>query len=886
MAVVTAVAVVAVWIGLNKQYRAPSPTRCLPCGTTLLTRLGARAEVAGSIASSRYGSELLDVAGGDVVMSLAQRMDSLFSPGVIESPALSGRDLYVSFSMRPDGSMSQLAASFKLNNRLEWHKAMSALRGREGVEVVDTAVSGHGLFLLRQRGQSEPLFMAAGGGCLFASTTPDLLLSFGQDSVTPMREDASFSTIERTVAADAPISVFINGRSLRSLPPPARSRMLKGELAKAILAMGSGSDWMVMDIGMHPDGLSADGFAVAPRPSVAMLTARETTDALNVARRVPRGVRRFERVGAGLRGLSSASFSEALGADSAGLAYRTGQSEIFRQTGVDVEALLSQVFSAEMALCSYPGPDADFLVVDTRGGTMAQATLTQAITALHGGTPPMVISEIAPGEGAVPAGVVARRADAEQVAEVSIPVYAGFAQSDELFFLPRIFGRQVPSRLFFRYEDALVLANSMDVLRRVLVDYVVGATMEGYANYAALRSHFGGECSRFVFERQSDDTSFGIICSQLTVAGRLPYVSVFAQTPLAEEHRSTRRPTWQTRLDTLLCGPIYGVENHYTHLTECLAQDREHRLCLIGADGMLLWKRPVDGPVVGPVSQIDFYGNGKLQYLFSTQQSVYVIDRLGNDVGAFPVRLPSTSVSGASAATYSDGSPMRFFVGCQGGVALFGPDGKEVDGWKPQHPEGQLQGVARHLVCGGKDFIVYRDQYSYYFTDRRGSRRLTTQPLAPGSRSEMAVAKSGRYFVTTTTDGSVISIDPSDGKLSRLALDSIGPENIARPIDASAYLVAGRRMAAVIDVTGDSPRVRTVWRTGLQSLGKVAVAGGFVALYDDKAEEVRIFSLADGREMPASPLKSCGGMALGEANGGFAVYTVGEAGEVAQTPIK
>ena len=150
----------------------------------------------------------------------------------------------------------------------------------------------------------------------------------------------------------------------------------------------------------------------------------------------------------------------------------------------------------------------------------------------------------------------------------------------------------------------------------------------------------------------------------------------------------------------------------------------------------------------------------------------------------------------------------------------------------------------------------------------------------------MAVAESGKYFVTTTTDGSVIGIDPSDGKLSRLALDSIGPENIARPIDASAYLVAGRRMAAVIDVTGDSPKVRAEWRTGLQSLGMVAVAGGFIALYDDKAEEVRIFSMADGHEMPASPLKSCGSMALGEAKEGFAVYTVGQAGEVAQTPVK
>lgn len=890
MAAVLGVAVTAVWIGLNKRYKAPSPMRCLPNSTTVVFRLGDRGGIAERVDSSAYGGELAAVLGGDLVLPFAARIDSLFGPDVIGEPALRERDLYVSLTLRGDGGVGQFAASFALRNRMEWHRAMSALRDREAVSVGDTSVRGHGLFLLRQEGCAEPLFMAAGGGCLFASTTPDLLLGFGRDSIVTLRDDPTFSTIERTVAAGAPASVFVNTRSLRLLPDSVRPG-LDGRFLATIMRAGLSTDWMALDL--HPSGesLSADGFVVAPHPSLSILTARETTEAINIARRVPQGVCSFERVGPGPRGLSSASFAEFLSGDSSGAGYRAAQSDLFRRSGFDVEAMLSQVFSAELALCRYDAlsPTSEFLIADTRGGTAAQSVLAQLLAAMHGGAAPMAIGEIAAGESAVPASVVSRRADAQRVSDVSFPVYTGFEPGDDLFFLPKIFGgRQVPCRLFFRYEDAIILADNMGVLRRVLADYAKGNTLDASPHYSTLRSHFGTECSHFSLRRMADGEAFDVIASQLTMAGRLPYVNIFARaSATATGSRPGRAPTWQTRLDTTVRGDIYGVVNHYTRLTECLAQDCEGRLCLVGADGMLLWRRAVDGPIVGGVSQVDFYSNGKLQYLFATPNSLYIVDRLGNDVGPFPVRLPSRAQSGASRATYSDGSPMRFFVGCEGGVALFGPDGKAVDGWKPLRPEGAIEAPARHLVCSGKDFIVFRDRYSHYFTDRRGSRRLTTQPLAPGRRGEMTVGgPADSYFVTTTSDGSVVAIDGTNGNLTRLEMDSIGPDHVSMPLAGGRYLVVGRTKAAVVDIGGAAPKVASTWRTGLQSLGAVCVERGVVGILDNEAGAARLFSIADGKELKASPLPTRGTMALGVAKEGLVAFTIGESGEICQTPLR
>lgn len=888
MAVIMAIAAATVWIGLNRRYKAPSPMRCLPSQTALVARLGDRQAI-GDAATGQAGAEVDGILGGEETRRIAIRIDSLFGPAVISDPVLRRRDLYVSFAIGPDGSVRQLSASFKLNNRMEWHKAMSALRDREGVEVSDTAISGHGLFLLRQADYDEPLFMAAGGGCLFASTTPDLLMSFGRDSVTPLCDDVCFAQIERTVSATADASVFINGREMAK----AGQSIIGGTVAGVMKTEGAGADWMAFDIGLADDGISADGFAVAQRPSLFMLTSKENSSSLGLARRVPNSVARFFRIGGGRRGISSPSFSDFLCQDASGSAYRSAQSDLYSQTGVDIEDLLSQVFDSELALCSYGGADSaqagkgTFLVADTHGGTKAHALITQALTALHGGAQPMVIGEIQPGAAAVPAGVVSQRADAEQISAISIPVYGGFEKGDNTFFLDVLLGQRVPGRLFFRYEDALVFADDMPTLRKVLADYVTGNTMEGDPEFDSLMTHFGNDCSTFTYETQPARSPFDVVCHQMTRTGNLPYISIFAHlSPQTEEESAgVAENAWSTRVDSIVGGRLWGVANHYTKLTECLTQDAGNKVCLIGADGMLLWRRPIDGAIVGDVSQVDFYGNGKLQYLLTTDKSVYIIDRLGNDVGPFPVKLPSASVSGASHAHYTDGSPMRIFVGCEGGPALFGPDGKGVEGWSAKKPEGLMLSAPRHLICAGKDYIVYNDKYAYYYVDRRGGKRLSTQPLAPGLRSQMTVSADGMSFITASSDGNVVAIDGNTGAISQLKLDSVGGEFIACRLSADSYIVAGTSHAYIADISGQAPKLRAAWRTGLQSVSQLKVLDGMILAYDAKESLAHVYSAIDGGEIPVSPFRARGSVAIGKGVDGLVAFTLGETGDIVQVNL-
>ncbi len=873
-AIVVVVIVVAVWIGLIKRYKAPSPMRCLPTETALVVRMADRATLIPQIEKLSYRSDLTSLVGGQRVWDFARDVDTLFAGNVVRDPALAERDVYISLS-----DSGVLSAAFCLQNRMEWHQTMRRLDRMPNVAVRDTSVGGYGLYLIdgQINGHRLLLYAAAGGGCLFCSLTPTLLIGFSDDAITPMHDDVAFSTIERTLSSRSPLSLYVNSR--KNIFASDAS-----QLAIAHRQSAAGSDWMALDLSPADNVLTTDGFKVAVRPTLDILLARHNSSPINLARRIPSGVVNFLRIAEDNRGLSSDGFSEYLSSSTDAVDYRMRQSEVFRRTGVDVEALLSQVFASEIALCQYPQGKVEkgsgrFVVVDTRGGTMAQATLTQALSALHNGRAPQVVEEISSGSEVVPQGVVSRRADAQMISKIAIPVYECFSKQDFTFFLPYLLGVDYPRRYFFRYEDALVFADDLPTLRRILIDYLMGHSMESSKLYKEMRTNFGTNSARFSYRRFAvgGNDSFGAIGIQTTTAGRLPYVSIAALCPMADETLQTNA-LWQVRLDTTLAGRPHAVDNHYTHSSECLVQDIENRLYLIGTDGMILWKRPIDGRIVGDVRQVDFYGNKKLQYLFSTESHLYIVDRLGNDVASFPVRLPSSATTGASVARYSDGSPLRFFVGCESGVVLYGPDGLRVDGWRPSSPEGTLRGTTEHFLCGGKDFIVSHDQYAYYFNDRQGRRRLSTEPLAPPLHSQMTLGGDGSYFLTASADGNVVSIDASSGRITRLVLDSIGSTAIGVPLpEKKAYLMADSRRVSIVDISSDTAVPATSFATDVAQVDQVETLDGMVAIRSKAENKVYIYR-TDGLRWPRSPLAAHSPVAIGHIDGSLVVFALDESG--------
>ncbi len=183
-------------------------------------------------------------------------------------------------------------------------------------------------------------------------------------------------------------------------------------------------------------------------------------------------------------------------------------------------------------------------------------------------------------------------------------------------------------------------------------------------------------------------------------------------------------------LDTALAMAPQYVLNHDNRTLEIMVQDKDRQLYLISPRGEILWKKQLKGFIQSPVRQMDYYDNGKLQYVFNTTGRIYIIDRLGNNVENFPVALETGASNGMQLVQYNN-EKYRYFVG---GVnnALYGyyKEGEGLPGWSPLNIKGTPRQPLQHFYRKGKDYLVVTTDKGYFYGfNRRGEERIPTTKL-------------------------------------------------------------------------------------------------------------------------------------------------------------
>lgn len=242
---------------------------------------------------------------------------------------------------------------------------------------------------------------------------------------------------------------------------------------------------------------------------------------------------------------------------------------------------------------------------------------------------------------------------------------------------------------------------------------------------------------------------------------------------------------WESLLDSTIINKPWLVTNHYTSEKEILVQDATNALYLVNSTGRVLWKVPLGGPVLSDVYQVDFYENGKLQYLFNTPLSIHLIDRNGNYVERYPVKLRAGATNGISLFDYDNRREYRIFVaGNDRRVYVYDLEGKTVPGWSFRRAEGIVKQPVQHFRIGEKDYIVFSDGIRAYFLDRRGKERIEMQePFAVSMNNQfyldMNITGDSPRFVTTDSSGNVIGIG-TNGETGKMLEHAASPGHFFR----------------------------------------------------------------------------------------------------------
>jgi hypothetical protein len=152
---------------------------------------------------------------------------------------------------------------------------------------------------------------------------------------------------------------------------------------------------------------------------------------------------------------------------------------------------------------------------------------------------------------------------------------------------------------------------------------------------------------------------------------------------------------------------IHVVKSHVSRDNEVLIQDSLNNLSLVAAEGNVLWKKSTGGTIVGDVTQVDFFNNGKLQYFFATNSALHIIDRLGNYVSGFPLELGQQNLMFGSVIDYDDSKNYRFLAAdSTGALWMFDKNGNNLEGWRPRYLPAATVAAPRHFRIKGKDYIV------------------------------------------------------------------------------------------------------------------------------------------------------------------------------------
>ena len=380
----------------------------------------------------------------------------------------------------------------------------------------------------------------------------------------------------------------------------------------------------------------------------------------------------------------------------------------------------------------------------------------------------------------------------------------GFINEEKI--IPQLFGDKYEklTRFFYTYlDDFVIVANQASSIRTVIDDHLAGRKLSGDESFSSFQKKLSNTVNFYSYINIS--RSAYIIKSYTKTDFTLPendlgYVNKFNAVALQISnndnlfHTSVSFDTgdkvyqpgvnllWATQLDTSVSMQPYIVLNHNTNTNEIAVQDDLYKLYLIDNSGQILWKKLINEKIISPIYQVDLFKNGKLQMMFNTATRLHLVDRAGNDVGNYPIRLPADATAAMALFDYENNKDYRIFIPCANEqVYSYLASGKPSAGWLFNKKAGSIVNPVQHFNIGGKDYLVVSNREGKFFIlDRRGVVRAEAkQEIFRPVNSKVYLQKDENnrsYFVTTDTTGTIFSVFP-DGTVYSKTVTPFSPSH-------------------------------------------------------------------------------------------------------------
>jgi hypothetical protein len=210
------------------------------------------------------------------------------------------------------------------------------------------------------------------------------------------------------------------------------------------------------------------------------------------------------------------------------------------------------------------------------------------------------------------------------------------------------------------------------------------------------------------------------------------------------------------------------LKSHLRNQMEIVVQDEKNVLHLYSTSGKLIWKKQLEGRILGKIEQVDLFKNGNLQMAFSTQNSLQIIDRTGKTVKPFPLEFKDEITQPLAVLDYDNNRNYRFVITQGAEIIMLDRKGKTVTGFNFKKAASEILQSPKHIRIKNKDYIVIPETGGkLHILSRQGNSRISVKEKIDFSENEWFLNKN--QFVSTTSDGKLIRID-EQGKIKKEAL--------------------------------------------------------------------------------------------------------------------
>lgn len=389
--------------------------------------------------------------------------------------------------------------------------------------------------------------------------------------------------------------------------------------------------------------------------------------------------------------------------------------------------------------------------------------------------------------------------------QVRIPVYHLPATGLIKSLFPSYTGDYADSLVAF-YDNYMIAGSSYRTIARLLYDNLLNNTLANDLVYREFESSLTSRSSYYFYcvpsrmmpylgDLLSDNLITGLrenksslkkIQSagyQLTASNDMIYNSLSIR--FKDEIRQEAVTEWETLLDTTAGIKPFFFTNHLTGAREIFVQDLKNNIYLINTAGRVLWKVPLSEKIEGMIYLVDYFRNGKYQLLFNGRNHLHMIDRNGNYVERYPVRLRSPATNSLALFDYDNNRNYRLLIaGEDRMIYAYDRSGSVVKGWKPFRTAGFVRTQISYFRVSGKDYLAASDESSFYLLDRNGNKRVNFRESI--SRATGSVIKlndsSEPYLVCSANDG-IIQHIYFDGSVKKFSIGKFSSSHFMEVFD-------------------------------------------------------------------------------------------------------